>query len=154
MVDVKAISLTTVNESNGLPHQLPRGRIIQSGDRVSQTRKDSNSWSTPILSGTIPLRSSATCNSAKSVGSKRVGLSRSEQLVELIRWRLTNKEIASRPNLSEHTVRNTFTAFYAKQGHPIELRSWNTATGQMALPSPTHPLHYEALPSAEAAETR
>src|SRR6267143_6463199 len=84
-------------------------------------RRRGSSWSTPILSSTIPPRSSATCNSAKSVGSKRVGLSRSEQLVELIRWRLTNKEIASRPNLSEHTVRNTFTAFYAKQGHPIEL---------------------------------
>jgi hypothetical protein len=27
-------------------------------------------------------------------------------------------------------------------------------TGEMAHPSPTHPLHCEALPRAEAAETR
>jgi DNA-binding NarL/FixJ family response regulator len=45
------------------------------------------------------------------------GLSRREQqLVELIRWGLTNKEIASRLNLSEHTVTNHVHRILRKTG--------------------------------------
>jgi hypothetical protein len=40
------------------------------------------------------------------------------------------------------------------QANSIESRSGNTATGGMAHPSPIYPLHCEALPRAEAAETR
>jgi DNA-binding NarL/FixJ family response regulator len=46
-----------------------------------------------------------------------IGLCRSEQqLVELIRWGLTNKEIASRLNLSEHTVKNHVHRILRKTG--------------------------------------
>ncbi len=40
------------------------------------------------------------------------------------------------------------------QSNSIASRSWNTATGETTDPSPIYPLHCEALPRAEAAETR
>jgi DNA-binding NarL/FixJ family response regulator len=47
------------------------------------------------------------------------GLSRREQqLVELICWGFTNKEIASRLNLSEHTVKNHIHRILQKTGAP------------------------------------
>jgi DNA-binding NarL/FixJ family response regulator len=49
----------------------------------------------------------------------RSGLSRREQqLVELICWGLTNKEIASRLNLSEYTVKNHIHRILHKTGAP------------------------------------
>jgi DNA-binding CsgD family transcriptional regulator len=83
-----------------------------------------------------------------------IGLSPSEQqLVELIRRGLTNKEIASRLNPSEHTVKNHV------HPHPtqnrdiaIESRSWNPATGELAHPSP-QPTHCIVKPCL-AAEPR
>ncbi|PYX56700.1 MAG: hypothetical protein DMG76_14085 [Acidobacteria bacterium] len=89
-------------------------RCIRSGSAVGDSccgRRES-SWYTLILSSTIPLHSSATCNSAKPAA--RAGIS----LAELICWGLTNEEIASRLNLSEHTVKNHV---HRHGGNPLSL---------------------------------
>jgi DNA-binding NarL/FixJ family response regulator len=63
----------------------------------------------------------------------RSGLSRREQqLVELICWGLTNKEIASRLHLSEHTVKNHIHRILHKTGAPDRISIVDRYHGEMS----------------------
>jgi two-component system, NarL family, response regulator DevR len=73
----------------------------------------------------------------------RSELSRREhQLVELICWRLTNKEIAARLHLSEHTVKNHIHRILHKTGAPdrISIIDRYHAVEQCAPEGPRLPL--------------
>jgi two-component system response regulator DevR len=67
-----------------------------------------------ILFRSVAQQASATFNWQTEVGLSR----REQQMVELLRERLTNKEIAARLNLSEQTVKNHVHRILRKVGAP------------------------------------
>ncbi len=64
---------------------------------------------------------------------------REQQLVELICWGLTNKEIATRLHLSEHTVKNHVHRILRKTGAPDRVSLVDRYHGQIATITGTDP---------------
>ena len=88
------------------------------------------------LDGPVPFRSSANGSAACISWGADLGLSRREQqMVELLRERLTNKEIAARLNLSEQTVKNHVHNILRKVGAPNRLNIVERYESERSTPS-------------------